>query len=89
MEYGKYIIIDNNGCELPIMFDFILSHRDIASDKKVISAGFFTVGSNPTKNDSRDIEVNVFGKSVTLLKQVRTGTDERLIKRVLRKDYED
>lgn len=89
MEYGKYIIIESRGCELAILFDSIISHDDFLESfnrSRIVSAGKFAVGAKPRQEDPNDIEVNVFGKSVTLNLSVRKGTDERLIKRVLRKE---
>jgi phosphopantetheine adenylyltransferase len=87
MEYGKYIIIETDlGHEVAICFDPLLGHNEIVrTSTKVVAAGFFTVGSNPTKNDSKDISVSTFGKSTTLNKETREA-DAALIKRVLRKE---
>ena len=68
------------------MFDSLLTHSDMADGwKKVISAGFFAVGAEPTEEDPRNIGVSVFGESVTLKLKVREKEDARLIKKVLRK----
>ena len=79
-----------SGHEVAIVFDALISHCDIGTNKgsrgKVISAGFFAVGAEPTDEDSRDISVSVHGKSVTLNMESRPE-DEKLIKRVLRKEY--
>ena len=89
MDYGKYIIIKTRGHEVAIIFDLLISHCDIGtkgeSRGEVISAGFFAVGAKASENDPDDISVSVFGKSTTLEKSVRKE-DERLIKRVLRKE---
>ena len=88
MEYGKYIIKEIKGCEIAIIFDFIINHCDIGtkgdSRGKTISAGFFCVQSAPNENDKNDISVSVWGKSDTLKLESRIE-DEGLIKRVLRK----
>ena len=86
MECGKYIIVEQRGCELAIMFDSILVHADIARPYRhcVISAGFFGASSEPTEKDPDDIDVGVWGKSETLKLEVRKNKDERLIKRVIR-----
>ena len=52
-----------------------------------ISAGFFAVGAEPRDGDPDDISVSAFGKSVTLKLESRKKEDARLIKRVLRKNY--
>jgi len=90
MEYGKYIIIDN-GHEVAILFDSLIQHCDIGTKGegrgKAVSAGFFAVAAKPTEKDPDDISVGVFGESVTLKLKVRKDKDERLIKRVLRKEW--
>ena len=87
MNGGKYIIIETMGMELAIMFDECIEHSNISNGfKNVKSAGFFTVGANQTEKDPRDISVEVFGKSVSLKKEVRKNKDEIIIKRVLRKE---
>lgn len=89
MDYGKYIIKEVRGIEVAILFDPLISHCDVGTkgDSRggTISAGFFIVKFNPTDNDPDDISVGVWGKSVTLEIESREE-DERLIKRVLRKD---
>ena len=91
MEYGKYIIKKVRECEVAIVFDALISHCDIGtkgeSRGETISAGFFDVWAEPREEDKDDINVSVFGKSVTLKMECRKGKDERLIKRVLRKEY--
>ena len=92
MEYGKYIIVDAGSFEQAILFENTLQHVDFidAMFKKdsIVSAGFFEVGANHhNKDDENDIGVSVFGKSVTLNIEARKGKDERLIKRILRKEY--
>lgn len=90
MEYGKYIIKEVRGIEVAICFDPLISHCDIGtvheSRGKTISAGFFAVAAKATEKDPDDISVGVFGKSETLKLEVRKDKDERLIKRVLRRE---
>jgi hypothetical protein len=84
MDYGKYIIVEQSGCELAIMFDKIISHSDMASPFRkdaVIAAGEFE--ACVSENFPDDIWVNVFGKSTTLSLTARVGIDEALLKRVL------
>lgn len=85
MEHGKYIIVEYGTVEHVIMFDCILAHSDVAQGwRNVISAGFFAVGAEPNEEDDKDIDVSVFGESVTLKLKIRKK-DARLIKRILRK----
>ena len=88
MDYGKYIIIECMGCENVIMFDASQSHDsflNMFSKEFVVSAGFFTVGAKESPDDPEDITVSAFGKSSTLGIESRPNTDNRLIKKVLRK----
>jgi hypothetical protein len=90
MTYGKYIIKEILGTEVAILFDPLINHCDIITEgnsKKAISAGFFIVLGLPSDHDIGDISVSVFGESITLKLKVRTNVDEKLIKRVLRKEY--
>jgi len=90
MEYGKYIIIDGGGFDQVIIFDNTVSHDTflpIFNKESILSAGFFAVGAKPSENDEHDIDVSVFGESVTLNKNVRKDKDEFLIKNVLRRGY--
>ena len=89
MDYGKYIIVEVRGCELAIMFDSIIAHSDFLrsfNKERIISAGFFAVGAEPSENDKNDINVSCFGKSDTLKIESRKE-DDRLLKRVLRKEF--
>ncbi len=89
MDYGKYIIKEVRGIEVAILFDPLISHCDIGtkgdSRGETISAGFFVVKSNPIEDDPDNISVGVWGKSVTLKIDSREE-DEKLLKRVLRKE---
>ncbi len=89
MDYGKYIIVDYGVCDTPILFPCYLNHFDVArgfgGKKNVTSAGFFEVGAKPTKEDSENIEVSVFGKSETLGKEVNKEIDPIFIQKLLRK----
>ena len=90
MEYGKYIILDMGSYGQAIMFDQTISHDEFLnsfSKDFIVSAGMFAVGAEPREEDPDDISVSVFGESVTLGLKVRKGVDERLIKRVLRKEH--
>jgi len=87
MEYGKYIIKEVRGIEVAIMFSHLISHCDIGTKGegrgKIISAGFFGASAAPTEEDDKDIDVGVWGKSITLKIESRPE-DAALIKRVLR-----
>ena len=87
MDYGKYIIVESN-CTQAILFDTTMAHSDFLNmfNKDIIkSAGFFIVSGTGSEHDQEDIEVAVFGKSITLGLKSREE-DGRYIKRILRKD---
>jgi len=90
MEYGKYIIVEEMGHEVAIMFSSLISHDSflhVYPNRDCIkSAGFFAVGAEPSEYDSKDISVGVWGKSTTLKLDSRKDKDERLIKKVLRSE---
>jgi len=54
----KYIIVDDMGMELPVVFCEILDHNSVAGERKVLSAGFCV------RND--DGTYQVWGGSTTL-----------------------
>lgn len=87
MDNGKYIIVECRGHEVAILFHPLIQHCDIGitgdSRGKVVSAGSFGVLSNPTDDDPKDIDVVVWGKSVTL-KLDNRGEDAAIIKKILR-----
>jgi hypothetical protein len=88
MEYGKYIIIRyKDGRELAIMFDNLFAHDSIwENPDMIISAGFFVVGGTVSnKEDMQDIEVIVWGESISLKKKSRKE-DRVILKKVLRKE---
>lgn len=91
MEYGKYIIKDLGNHEVAILFDAAINHCDIGTCKdsrgETISAGMFMIAAKPTEDDPEDIDVSVFGESVTLKMGNREGKDEVLIKKILRKKW--
>lgn len=69
----KYIIVENGGLEMPIIFNETFNHSFIAEPhRKVVSAGFVIL--------TRDGQVSAYGKSTTLGIDSRE-TDSELIKR--------
>lgn len=53
----KYVIVDNLGCELAIIFNEIVDHALVAEHGKIVSAGFCCIVDN---------KVSVWGKSLNL-----------------------
>ena len=86
MENAKYIIVETRGVEVPIVFSSLLDHFIIGRGHKVISAGFCAVGAKPTEKDAENIDVSVFGKSVTLKIDSRKE-DALIIQKVLRYQF--
>ncbi|MHA2067272.1 MAG: hypothetical protein ACXABY_23135 [Candidatus Thorarchaeota archaeon] len=68
---AKYIIIEYNGHELPIIFSPLLAHADVAkpysnkSYSKVVSAGFVYTNAESYENGP-DVCFYAYGKSVSL-----------------------
>ena len=89
MDNSKYIMVDYRGVNTPILFPNYVNHSDIAKafggKDKVLSAGFFEVGAKPDKDDLDNINVSVFGKSVTVGKEVDKENDPFFILKLLRK----
>ena len=73
----KYIVIESNGLETPIIFSETERHIDIIinSDFKLISAGFCRFGVNRSGN----LQVSCWGESLGLNKKSRLEVDEQLI----------
>lgn len=74
----KYVVIDRNGIETPIILPETESHSDYVQPyQKVISAGFCRFGVDPNGS----IGVNCWGQSVGLKVKSRYKKDEELILR--------
>ena len=81
MDDGKYIIIDINGSDVPILFPSFIEHitmRNKFSNCDIISAGMFSVGVDK----DNEISVSAYGKSVSLNVESRKE-DVRIIKRII------
>lgn len=59
MTKSKYIIVDENGIELPVIFNPILNHKTIAGSQRVVAAGFCL----PSSSDGK---YKTWGASVSL-----------------------
>lgn len=83
MEYGKYIIVEERGHEVAIVFDSLIQHNSFSS-VKIISAGFFRI---EIIFDSVLInyafEVITFGESISLKLKPRKE-DAALITKILK-----
>lgn len=85
----KYIIIEDDGIEVPIIFSELLKHIDVKGQRKVISAGFCQIdvktilGEDPNGSEDKSVlSVNCGGKSVGLGVKSR-AEDAELIKKHL------
>jgi hypothetical protein len=54
----KYIIFEQAGLELPLVFPDLIEHKVMAGERKVVSAGFV--------NLNLDNEIRIGGDSLTL-----------------------
>ena len=84
MNDRKYIIVEEQSCELAILFDEIIPHSKFLKvyDKdNIVSAGFFQIVIN-----GEELSVYAYGKSNTL-KKVSRKEDSRLIERVLKNKW--
>jgi hypothetical protein len=86
MEYGKYIIVEELGHEVAIMFNSLITHADFTElyhSKYIKAAGFFVVDTEYDEIERKSaITVSVWGKSVTLKLESRKE-DVKLIKDVI------
>lgn len=74
----KYIIVESEtGLELPIVFNSILTHKDVARPYIVVSAGFCSCESG---------KWTVWGESVSLQMKSRPQ-DEKILNNTLNNDY--
>lgn len=69
----KYIIVDEVGIEVPIIFSELQKHSDVAGMKKVISAGFCYFRSDGI------LAVSCWGESISLRIKNRGKLDEEII----------
>ena len=75
MDNAKYIMVELNGLETPIIFPAYIQHHEMAMNKTVVSAGFVSIGMINDK-----VEVEAYGKSVSLRVQARPE-DSEILKR--------
>lgn len=57
---SKYIIVNTYGLEMPIVFNPVLQHKDVANGLRPVSAGFCYRNDHPIGSFS------VYGESVSL-----------------------
>lgn len=71
---AKYLIILSRGLELPVVFNPIIDHSQMAGNATVVSAGFCSKGDNG--------QFSTWGGSVSLKMQSREGDADILNKRL-------
>ena len=78
---SKYIIIDEMGLELPIVFSHVIDHKTVANGFcKVVSAGFCSTDMYEGYYDS------VWGESVGLKIKSRGEQDKEILNLFLERD---
>lgn len=91
MNYGKYIIKEIQGNEVPILFSHLISHCDIGtrgdSRGKDVAAGFFSV-TGVINDPECEIVVDCWGKSESMEDLKSRGVeDEKIIEKMLKPTY--
>lgn len=78
MAEAKYVIIEERGLELPIVFSAVLTHKDrVKETDKVISAGFCSC--SPFRGSLSDaIAWTVWGESISLGVKSRPEDADRI-----------
>jgi hypothetical protein len=90
---GKYIILENNSLEYPVLIpDSFITHKHVGiplverHDDKVVSAGFFEISPRVQEaGDGIDLQVIVWGRSISLEVASRPEIDAALIKKLFNK----
>lgn len=59
----KYIVINDGGLEIPIIFPSLLQHKTVAGEKEVVSAGELSLFADI---NGVSVRASVWGKSVGL-----------------------
>lgn len=79
----KYVILDQNGVEVPIIFSELQAHSDVVFGHRnsAISAGFCGFYIEKYDDGSAKMRVSCWGKSVGLGLASRGAQDEELILR--------
>jgi hypothetical protein len=81
----KYIIVDQQGTELPVIFPHLINHSDMRHAGKVVSAGFCQIFASDA---DKKVSVAVGGKSDSLKINSRPE-DKEIIERWLNRWQRD
>ena len=86
MAQAKYIIFDNGGLEIPVVFSPLLQHNQVASGLHlpVLSAGFCATLSSETRADKP--KWICWGQSISLRIKSRESVDAEILNRYLEYD---
>ena len=84
MNKSKYIILDDQGEGIPVVFSPLIQHDHMACGRSVISAGFCDV-TVTEENGCEATEWYVWGESISLNKKSRPE-DKDILNRLLRFD---
>jgi len=69
-DHPKYVVLLDDGYEVPVVFDPMLSHTTICGGKQVVAAGFCSFGTM-----GGDVTVTTWGESVTLREKQEKQSD--------------
>ena len=73
----KFIIVEERGLEQGIIFSEILSHKEVAGCKTVISGGFCSIFFN------EEMKIQCWGESVSLRIKARPQDGDVLLKSLM------
>jgi len=79
----KYVILEQNGLEIPIILSELQQHADVIKypGQKVVSAGFVSFHRHPLSMDK--VASSCFGQSISLGVKSRRGFDELIIDKMI------
>jgi len=79
-DHTKYIIVESNGLEMPIVFASLLNHREVAGARKVVAAGFVSFSID---NGAPELNAECYGRSKSLNIGSRPDIDDKLIEQFI------
>jgi hypothetical protein len=84
-DYLKYVVVQDGGLELPIIFPAVLDHNKVCPGLKVIAAGEVSI----SPDGLTALRCSPWGQSVTLGVKCRVIEDRELITRELNRPLRD
>lgn len=81
----KYIIVEDGGLAVPVVFSYLQKHSEVAAGRKVIAAGFvsFRIDWKGINHDDSEMVAVCYGQSVSLNVKSRGVEDSELIERFI------